>query len=129
MLFDTYAWIEYFVGSPKGRRVAAHLDSTPTVYTCPMVLAEVASKYVRAMDSATADRHGAFILENAAIVEHTADIGHEAGRIHAEMKPEVPDFGMADAFVLAAARSRDVTVLTGDPHFETVEDAEMLGGG
>ena len=45
VVYDTYAWVEYFIGSEKGLRVREYLRSgsvTPSV-----VLAELARKYLR----------------------------------------------------------------------------------
>lgn len=126
MLLDTFAWIEDFQGSAKGRGVGDRLDASPIVYTSPMVLAEVYSKVARVYGSDEADRRVAFVLRAAAVIEPSAELGVAAGRIHHEMKGRVEGFGMADAFILAAARSRKARVLTGDPHFAGVPDAEML---
>jgi len=41
-------------------------------------------------------------------------------------KSKTPDFGLADAIIAASARSRNMKVLTGDPHFKDFKDAVML---
>lgn len=128
VFFDTWAWVEYFEGSEAGKQVRDLLDDEPVVYTSPMVLAEVVSKYTRLLGPEDARERADFILENTALIERGEDAGVEAGRIHAERKEDDPSFGMADAFVLAAARSRGVPVLTGDPHFEGLEDGIVLEG-
>lgn len=84
------------------------------------------SKFHRTVGPQDAEQRTRFIRDQSAVVEHTAELGLAAGAIHADMKTKVPGFGMADAFILAAARSRGVRVLTGDPHFEALEDAIML---
>ena len=38
----------------------------------------------------------------------------------------IEDFGLADAFILASARYKNVKVLTGDPHFDDFSDSIML---
>lgn len=53
-------------------------------------------------------------------------IAIEAAKIHAENKVKTQDFGLADAIILASARSRNMKVLTGDPHFNNFKDAVML---
>ncbi|RLE57048.1 MAG: type II toxin-antitoxin system VapC family toxin, partial [Thermoprotei archaeon] len=40
MILDTYAWVEYFLGSPKGRVVKDLLEKG--AYTPDVVLAEIA---------------------------------------------------------------------------------------
>lgn len=126
MFLDTFAWVEYFEGTAKGAKVRARLDALTVAYTSPMVLAEVTSKYTRLHGPEDARLRVAFILDHCALVEHTQDVGVAAGALHAELKPKVEGIGMADCFILAAARSRKARILTGDPHLRGVEDAEML---
>lgn len=126
MFLDTFAWLEYFMGGTKGGRVRERLDAADVAYTCPMVLAELTSKLTRTVGASEASARVAFVQEHCVVVEHTPELGIAAGRIHAEMKPRAEGFGMADAFVLAAARSKGVHVLTGDPHFKEFEDVELL---
>lgn len=126
MFLDSYAWIAYFAGEAGGEAVREIIEGDDVLYTSPIVLAEVTSRFARSRHADQADAAVEMILSACAIVEHTAGIGRRAGHLHATIREEVPGFGMADALVLAAARSREVDVLTGDPHFETLEDAVML---
>ena len=126
MFIDTFAWIEYFEGSTKGAKVRAALDATPLAYTSPMVLAELTSKYTRAHGAKDAEARVEHVLKHTVLIEHSQQIGVEAGRIHAQLKGKVAGIGLADCFILAAARSRQTRVLTGDAHFAEIEDAELL---
>ena len=42
------------------------------------------------------------------------------------MRKTLKDFGLADAYVLAAARRLNAKVLTGDLHFKNIKDAVMI---
>lgn len=126
LFLDSFAWLEYFEATKKGRIVIEHLDSVDVAYTSPMVLAEITTKTLKTHDGEMAARRVQFIQDHCVVVEHTSSIGVAAGRIHHEMKAQAPGFGMADAFILAAARSKGVRVLTGDPHFKGLVDAEIL---
>lgn len=42
------------------------------------------------------------------------------------MRKTMRDFGLADAYILAAARKLDAKVLTGDKHFEGVKEAVFI---
>lgn len=126
MFIDTFAWVEYFEGSQKGAKVRGRLDATTVTYTSPMVIAEVTSKYTRLLGRDDAKRRVAFVLDHCVVVEHTAELGESAGAIHAELKGKVDGIGMADCFILAAARAKGVRVLTGDPHFKGLPDVELL---
>jgi len=46
IVLDSYAWIEYFLGSDTGRTVREYLN-TEEVVTPSIVLAEIARKYLR----------------------------------------------------------------------------------
>ncbi|MBI3858711.1 MAG: hypothetical protein HY296_00510 [Thaumarchaeota archaeon] len=49
-----------------------------------------------------------------------------AGIIHAEIRREVPNFSLADAFSLQLARKLGGIVVTGDPDFKDVKEADFL---
>lgn len=124
MLLDSFAWMEYFMGSKKGERVKQFVDDNVQLYTCPIVIAEIYSKSLRT------DRNGKvrtdFIMKRCALITIDADIAVNTAEIHAENKAVHSDFGLADAFILACARSRKLKVMTGDIHFAHFEDSIML---
>ena len=47
IVIDTYAWIEFLVGSEKGKKVKELLENAEAVYTPSIVLAETARKFLR----------------------------------------------------------------------------------
>ena len=89
-----------------------------------MVIAEIYSKSLRT-DGKARERKD-FIIKRCAVVALDVNIAVEAAKIHAENKVKIPDFGLADAIILASARSRKQKVMTGDPHFKNFKDAVML---
>lgn len=91
-----------------------------------MVIAEITSKTLETHNEAMAAERTRFIQEHCVVVEHTPEIGIAAGRIHHAMKRRSEAFGMADAFILAATRAKGARVLTGDPHFKGIDDADRL---
>ncbi|PVU69214.1 PIN domain nuclease, partial [Sulfolobus sp. SCGC AB-777_L09] len=44
---DSYAWIELFLGSEKGKKVIEIVSSADEVITPDLVLAEIGRKYIR----------------------------------------------------------------------------------
>jgi predicted nucleic acid-binding protein len=126
MFIDSSAWIEYFMGTKKGSEVKKIIGGSDITYTSPTVVAEVYSKSIRTDGLERADERASFILDRCVFVATDEEIATSAGKIHGETKPKIKDFGLADAFVLATARSRGVKVLTGDPHFKHFGDAVFL---
>lgn len=124
MMIDSFAWVEYFMGTEKGKKVREIVESDEILYTSPVILAEIYSKSQRT-DGRGEERVN-FILKRCVVVELDEEIGIEAGKIHAEMKPKVKDFGMIDALILASAKKKGLKVLTGDKHFEHFENVVML---
>ncbi len=96
---DAYAWIEYLDGSPRGARVRDHIENRVAITA---------------------------VESNSTLHTISPALATLAGEVHAEEKKRKQDFGLADAFVLATARSRSSKVLTGDPHFKDVPEAVMI---
>ena len=124
MFLDSFAWMEYFMGTPKGEKVKRFVDDDLQLYTSPIVIAEIYSKSLRT--DGKAEERKDFILKRCAVILLDENIAVEAAKIHAENKVKTPDFGLADAIILASARSRKIKVLTGDHNFKNFNDAVML---
>ena len=124
MLIDSFAWIEYFMGTEMGVEVKQVVESDVQLYTSPIVIAEIYSKSLRTDGRAEERRN--FIVKRCAVIPIDEEIAVEAAKIHAESKETMKDFGLADAFVLASARCKSVRVLTGDPHFKDFSESVML---
>ena len=124
MLIDSFAWIEYFMGTKKGEEVKEVVESDVQLYTSPIVIAEIYSKSLRT--DGRAEERRSFIVKRCAVIPIDEEIAVEAAKIHAEAKETMADFGLADAFVLASARYKHVKVLTGDTHFKDFSESIML---
>lgn len=116
MLVDTSAWLEYFQGTSRGRSVRDVVDGGEILYTTPIILAELTSKSIRTDGVAKAEERVRFVLERTVHLPMDDALGIEAGRIHADKKRDFSDFGLADAFIQAAANARGIKVLSFDPH-------------
>jgi len=124
MLLDSFAWMEYFMGTQEGEKVRRLVDDDIQLYTSPIVIAEIYSKSLRT--DGNAEERKDFIMKRCALIVLDENIAVEAAKIHAENKIRTPDFGLADAIILASARNRKIKVVTGDPHFKDFIDAVML---
>ncbi|HZY47023.1 MAG TPA: PIN domain-containing protein [Candidatus Bathyarchaeia archaeon] len=122
---DAFAWIEYLDGSSRGAKVRNVLEAPQnSIITSTVTLAELVSKYARARrDPKVAI---AAVESNSTLQSANPELAVLAGEVHAEEKRRKKDFGLADAFVLATARTRSSRVLTGDPHFKDIPEAIMV---
>jgi predicted nucleic acid-binding protein len=124
-VIDAYAWIEYLRGTRAGERVKAVFEEENIeTYTCAVTVAEVASKTVR--EGQDVDVAYRILLNNSQVVNVDEEVSRRAGLLHAEMRRSEKDFGLADAYVLATARKLKSRVLTGDPHFRGVKEADLI---
>ena len=125
LVVDSWAWIEYLRGSETGRKVDARISVIGDLWTSVISLTEVVSKYRREkLSDQTAIEA---ISSLSRFGTPTREDAIEAGRIHAEVKVRSPNFGLADAIVLQLARKVGAKVLTGDPDFKGLGDAEIVG--
>ncbi len=124
-MVDAYAWIEYLDGTSKGTTVRDIVeDAHNTCTTSAVTLAEVVSKFIRnGRDPKIALKA---LEDNSNVLVADLALARLAGEIHAEERKKAKDFGLADAFVLATARSKGSRVLTGDPHFNNIPEAVMI---
>lgn len=123
VVFDTYAWIEYFEGSKKGEIVKGYLEDSE-VLTPVAVLLELSYKADR--DGWDFKKHLNFIKLNSKIIGFNEEFILSFGNVYNRMKKRIKDFGLADAIVLNTANLHDAKILTGDKHFSGINEAIII---
>lgn len=126
-IVDSYAWLEYFIGTEAGRKVKAIIDSEEDEKLTPSIcLAEIYAKILRTEDEEKAEVRRAFIKSRSALVALTEELAVQAAKTDVNMKKKVQGWGLADSIVLSTARNRNGKVVTGDQHFRGLADAYMV---
>jgi len=129
-VIDSYAWIEYFAGSEKGKSATKYIESGESV-TPTVVVAELSRKLLR---EALAGRETAegrltrlqFVRSATTLLDLTEELATKAGEVDVERKRKVHDWGLADSVVLASARQLSAKVVTGDKHFRDLKDETIF---
>ena len=127
-MIDSYAWIEHFIGSEKGRKVDELLANADEVYTPDTVLAEIARKYLReGIDLQTIDQRLNKVVEASNIICIDAKLAENAANCYLELEANAKKIkldrpSLIDAIVLATGRLLKSNVLTGDQHFKNLEE-------
>lgn len=122
-VIDSFAWIEYFVGSKAGELAKKYIESGESI-TPTIVIAELSAKYARLeQDFAPKLRFIVLKSRTVALDEDTATL---AGTINVERKIKVNRWGLADSIILATARLQKANVVTGDQHFTDLKEAIMI---
>jgi predicted nucleic acid-binding protein len=123
-VIDSYAWIEYFRGSPSGDKARQFIEKESCA-TASITLAEMQEKYLREKWP-TFEADLSFIATKTSVIAMDREISISGGRINFENKKKIRNWGMADSIVLATARVHSAKVVTGDPHFKSVKEAIMI---
>jgi predicted nucleic acid-binding protein len=123
-VIDSFAWIEYFLGTAAGHNAKEFIESengiTPTI-----VIAELAEKYRRERLPIAADLD--FIIAKTRIAPLDIKIAERAGALSHDRKQKVKRWGLADSIVLATSREYGAKLVTGDEHFRDLADeTEMI---
>ncbi|MGI0003915.1 MAG: PIN domain-containing protein [Candidatus Nitrosotenuis sp.] len=123
MLFDTSAWIEFFLATEKGRKVKEFLKNND-VFTSVITLGELVNWCLK-----NDLRYEKFIEEiklYSKILELDENIATMAGRLNYERKRSIKNWGMADSIVLGTSMIYDLNVLTTDNHFKGLPNAVII---
>ncbi len=122
-VIDSFAWIEYFVGSTEGAKVKPFVEGgksmTPTI-----VIAELSGKYRK--ENLSFDEDLNFITGKTRVIPLDSKIANEAGKLNHERKNRVRRWGLADSIVLATAREHNAKIVTGDEHFRDLPEETIM---
>ncbi len=124
-LLDTYAWVEYFIGSDEGK-IVEKLIKSEKIYTSIISIAELSDKYYR--EGLTDEWEGRykFIVSKSNIILCTMEIAKNAGPRKWELRKTIKKVGLADAIIIETAFQKELIVISGDPHFEGLDNILFL---
>ena len=132
VVYDTYAWVECFLGTDKGLKVRALLRKEGG-YTPSIVLAEISRKYLReGVSPEIVGKRLLFIEAMTEIVDITVGIALKAGETYLELlqhskrvKGRTPS--LADAIVYSTALLLGEDLVTGDRLFRNLPHVLYIG--
>jgi predicted nucleic acid-binding protein len=70
--------------------------------------------------------HFSYIESITDIVPLDRQLARQAGETDFLMKKRIKDWPLADSIICATAKSRSAQIVTGDPHFESLEDVVFI---
>ncbi len=132
IVLDSYAWIEIFSGTEKGRVASKVMDDAEELYTPDIVLAEIARKYLReGVDKRIIEQRLGSIIEASHVMPIDRNVAIESASAFLELKQEAKKNGLRepslfDAIILGITRLVQGNVLTGDPHFRDFKETVWL---
>ena len=132
IVVDSYAWIEIFSGTEKGRTASKVMDDAEELYTPDIVLAEIARKYLReGANKRIIEQRMDSIVEASHVIPIDRNVAIESACAFLELRQQAKrkglrEPGLFDAIILGATRSVLGNVLTGDPHFRNFKETVWL---
>ena len=125
IVIDSCAWIELFKGSITGSKAKEILEDADVLYTPDVVLAEIARKYIReGVPEKTVNTRLDQISANSNVVCLDSKLAYESAKCYLQLaentrKTKLNTPSLFDAIVLAATRTLNAKLLTGDQHFKS----------
>lgn len=126
ILIDTSTWIEIFRNSPWGRQALECIEQNSPLAVSVLTLYELQYRF---NDLYGEEKTGSFIatiLTHAEVIPVDMQIAIAAGTIRIGQKKKGNGMGAVDCMILATARIHNLNVLTGDRHFDGLEETIVL---
>lgn len=123
MLIDTYAWIEFFIGSKKGEKVREILEKGK-IFTSIISLAEIAEWCLK--NDKNTDYYTDIVKKYSIVLNLNEYISSFSGKVNFERKKKIEGWGMIDSLILATGLTYGLKILTGDKHFSDIENTLIL---
>jgi len=115
-VLDTWAWVEYFQGSPAGARIREIVEGAD-VATSVLSLAELSDLYAREGRAGLAERI-AFIRSRGLVLDVSQRSAEQAGATKWAQRKKGHPLGLADAIIYETARENAMDLVTGDEGFK-----------
>lgn len=118
-IIDTYEWVEYFIGSDRGKQVKKIVEDVDnTIITPECCLAEIKGWCIR--EKQDFDEMYSLVRKISEIECVLTQDWLDAASIRSEMRKTAKDFGMMDALIMAQQRRMGCRVVSGDQRFNQV---------
>ena len=124
-IVDSYAWIEYFIGSKKGEVLRKlFLDEKNKLFTLECCMAEIKGWCLR--ENQDFDKLFKIIKANSNILPIKEYNWIDAAKEKFEQRKTQKTFGLIDAMILTKQKELDCKVISGDKHFKNLKNVLFL---
>jgi len=124
-IIDSYAWIEYFIGSTKGEILKKLFSNQANTFlTLPCCLGEIKGWALREQRNFTDLL--TIIRANSTIPPLNDDDWIKAAEARFTQRKKRKGFGFIDAVILVKQQELSCKVITGDAHFKGLKDVIFL---
>ncbi|MFH1916518.1 MAG: PIN domain-containing protein [Nanoarchaeota archaeon] len=125
LFIDSSAWIEYFAGTEKGRRIREYIQKEGVaIHITGLIVSEVCTKFLK--DGLVAEQAMVMLRDLSVLQPYDYELGLETAKIYVKERKTRPKFGLADAHVLAASRKKKAKLITCDRDFEGIAEVVLI---
>jgi predicted nucleic acid-binding protein len=125
-IIDSWAWIEYLIGSEKGFILKRLMDNKNHKFiTMECTLSELKSYCLRTNSDFSNIR--SIVKRNSIVLPVLAAHWTKAAQIKHEMRKKVKDFGLIDSILITKQREFNCKIISGDKHFKGMKYVIYIG--
>ena len=121
VLIDSWAWIEYFKGSPLAAKAKEIIESSQKILLSTINVGEIYHFLLKNKPD-EAEILIKFVLSSSFVIPLDSSIALKAAKIKYDKK-----IGLADSIVIATAEENNAKILTGDEDFKDMENVIYIG--
>jgi len=125
-VIDSYAWIEYFMGTTAGEKVKPIIEGPEMKITPTICIAEVYAKTLKAESEELAQKQITFMKETSAVAPLDAETAIQSAKLDVLMKQKIKGWGLADSIVYATGLLKKAKTVTGDEHFRNLDNVIFI---
>ena len=124
-IIDTYAWVEYFIGSHKAEIIKKlFLDDKNSFLTMECCLAEIKGWALK--NNKNFDQLFKIIRANSNIIDITEYDWIDSAQERFEQRKTQKDFGFIDAIILIKQKEFNCKIISGDKHFKNMANVVFI---
>jgi predicted nucleic acid-binding protein len=128
-VIDSYAWVEYAIGSNMGEFVEFLLNNTEC-FTPSIVIAELSDKFHRENKLKDWGLLYKFIKNATQIIPLSDKLAFQSGqqkiKLREKQKPGEKKVGLADAIIYQTSLNHEAKLVSGDEHFKNIKNVLYL---
>lgn len=125
-VIDSYAWIEYFMGTKAGVKVKPIIEGLEEKITPTICLAEVYAKTTKVESEELAEKQRTFIKERSALTSLDETTAVESAKMDVTMKQKIKGWGLADSIVYVTGLMKKAEIVTEDEHFQNLKNVLFI---
>ena len=124
-IIDSYAWIEYFLGSKKAEPFCTLLLNPKNLFfTIECCLAEIKGWALR--EGKDFSELFSIIRANSRVIPITEQDWINAGQERFDQRTKQKDFGLIDAVLVVKQKEFNCIIISGDKHFKNLQNVIFL---